>query len=782
MAVRKAGSSISHNPLCKARWQRLCRSCAEWGQNASARVLWNFLYRKLTSSAVEHTQLTSFGNMPRLNPSIRKLNRSSKYSCKTLNLRDSCHKHKDYKDPCQEYEDVTGLYKGGRLKEALQFLSLLNQQGSRAASYECVRLLQECGRTKALSDGREVHALITNSALALNIFVLSTLVSMYAKCGSLTEAREVFDRMPTRTAVSWNAMITGYTKHGNGKEALGLCQRMRREGIMPDRVTLICNLNACASLGDLVEGKLLRAEIVKAGLMSDVVVGNALIDMYAKCGSLGDAEEVFEKLPCRDVVSWNAMIAGYARNGKGEEAFNLYRKMRVNSFKPDRVTFVGILGACASLGALEKGKQVHGEAVEAGLECDVFVGTALVDMYAKCGSIVEASEVFKRMPRRDVASWNALIAGYAKLGNSEEALTLCEQMKSEGLKLDRATFLGVLSACANLESIEKGKQFHAEAVEAGYETDLYVGNALIDMYAKCGSLFYARQVFQKMSKKDVISWTAMIAAYVGNGSGAEAFNLYKQMKETGLKPDEVTFSLILSACAGIPSLEKGKQVHSDAIEAGLAFGIFVGTALVDMYAKCGNVTDARAVFDEMPARNVVSWNAMIAGYASHGDKREAFTLFKKMLKENVKPNEATLVSVLSVCSHLGLVDEGRRLFYSMPYQYGLSQTLEHFGCMIDLFGRAGLLVEAFQLMKEAPGSCDVSQLTAMLGACRTHGNLEIAEQVTQWILSLEPQNTAAYVLLSSIYAAAGKRDENVKLRKLMKTRGVRKEPGRAGLS
>ncbi|KAJ7556511.1 hypothetical protein O6H91_05G086400 [Diphasiastrum complanatum] len=352
-------------------------------------------------------------------------------------------------------------------------------------------------------------------------------------------------------------------------------------------------------------------------------------------------------------------------------------------------------------------------------------------------------------------------------------------MKQQGFQPTGVTFVFMLHAYASLGALEKGKQVHAAIVEARLELDVFVGAALINMYVKQGFVEFARQVFDRLPEKTVVSWTTMISGYAQVGNVGDAFALYNQMKGHNVKPNSVTFVCILKACSSNATLHLGKQVHAEIIDAGLESNVFIGTALIDMYAKCGSLVDARQVFERSLQEHVVSWNAIISGYAMHGKGVEAFHLFHRMKQHNVKPNNVTFLSVLCLCSRLGLVDESRRLFDMMSNDYELSPTFKHYGCLVDLFGRAGQLNEAILLIDDSPLTSELSLWMSLLGACRLHGDVKLAEYVAKRVLELDPQNSAACVLLSNLYAEGRSWSKRAELRMLMKERGVRKEPGRS---
>jgi len=608
-------------------------------------------------------------------------------------------------------------------------------------------ILQECINSKSLKHGKKVHShIIKNWLNPAEIFMSNRLVEMYAKCGSLRDARHMFDKMLKRNSFSWNIMIAG----------------------------------------------------------------------YAKCGSMEDAKWLFETMPDRNAVSWNSVIAGYAQQGDGEEALKLFSAMQCEGIEANQFAYASVLRACACSMALEQGKQVHADVFKRGLYSDVYLGSALVDMYAKCGNVEYAQRVFNEMPERNVVSWNGMISGYDQNAHGNEALELFCQMQNadDDVMPDQFTFATVVSACATLLALKQGKQLHGHVIRTVVSPDIFLGNALVDMYSKCGSVEDAHQVFDKMPERDVVSWTALIAGYAKsasfneahsvfeqmpernvvswnaiisgcaqNGHSEEAIRLFWQMKQEGVYPTHYTFGNVLSACASLATLQHGKQVHAHVVKAGFQFktgldsDVFVGNSLVDMYAKCGNIDDARLAFDKIVERDGVSWNAMIVGYAQNGHGNKALELFQQMLQEGMNPDHITMIGVLSACSHAGLVDEGRHYFNSMSQDHFITPLPDHYACMIDILGRAGYLDEAKDFIISMPFKADAIMWGAMLGACRIHGNVELGKWAAEHIFELDPQNSGPYVLLSNIYADAGRWGDVDKVRKLMKDRGVQKKPG-----
>ena len=665
--------------------------------------------------------------------------------------------------------------------EAIHNLKNRLEQGMAINSYMCVEVLRWCLKEKKLkvNVAKQVHDYINQSGMEQNTHVANNLVSVYIKCGELEAACEVFDKLVKKNVFSWTIMIGGYAKHNHAEKAMKLFNQMCQKGVQPDAFTFSTVLKVCANPSALQWGKEVHAHVRHAGLESNVRVGSALVHMYAKCGSVDDARVVFERMEDRDMITWNVMIGGLAEHGCGREAYELFLQMQQKGIKPDAVTYMNILNACSCTGAVEWVKQVHRHAREARFESDVRVGSALVHMYAKCGSLDDARVVFERMEDRDMITWNVMIGGLAEHGCGREAYELFLQMQQEGIKPDAVTYMNILNACSSTGAVEWVKQVHRHAREARFESDVRVGSALVHMYAKCGSLDDARVVFERMEDRDVITWNVMIGGLAEHGCGREAYELFLQMQQEGIKPDAVTYMSILNECSSTGAVEWVKEVHRHAHEARFESDVRVGSALIHMYAKCGSLDDARVVFERMEDRDVITWNVMIGGLAEHGCGREALEIFKTMIADGVKPNEISFVGALSACSHSGLVDEGRRLFLAMTQDYGIEPTVELCNCMVDVLGRAGHLEEAKLLIGNMPVEPNVATWLTLLGACRTYGNLELGKLAANECFKLEPKDASAYVLLSNIYAAAGKWEEVLWVRTRMQERGIRKEPGRS---
>ena len=703
---------------------------------------------------------------------------------------------------------MIGAYAGsGRGVEAYNLYLKMKEEGFQPNAVTYMSLLNDCASTGALEWVKDVYRHILEGGYESDVRVGNALIHMYAKCGSIEDAAVVFDRMKARDIITWNVMIGAYSGSGRGVEAYDLYLKMKEEGFLPDAVTYMSLLNDCASTGALEWVRDVHRHILEEGHESDVRVGNALIHMYAnsgsiedarmvfdrmkerdvitwtvmigayaKCGSIENAAVVFDRMKGRDLFTWNVMIGAYAGSGRGVEAYDLYLKMKEEGFEPDAVTYMSLLNDCASTGALEWVKDVHRHILEEGYESDVRVGNALIHMYAKCGTIEDAAVVFHSMKGRDIITWNVMIGAYSGSGRGVEAYDLYLKMKEEGFQPNAVTYMSLLNDCASTGALEWVKDVHRHILEEGYESDVRVGNALIHMYARCGSIEDAAVIFDRINGRDIITWNVMIGAYAGSGRGVEAYDLYLKMKVEGFQPDAATYVNLLNDCASTGALEWVRDVHRHILEEGHESDVRVGSALIHMYAKSGSVEDAQVVFERMEDCDVMTWNIMIGGLGQHGRGQDALELFRKMKAGGLVPDAYSFVALLSACSHAGLVDEGRQLFCAMR-DYGVEPTVVHYSCMVDLLGRAGLLEETKRLISSMPVEADAGTWGALLGACRTYGNVELGELAAKEVLKLEPADASPYVLLSNIYAAAGQWDRVSFIRYMMQERGIRKEPG-----
>jgi pentatricopeptide repeat protein len=469
------------------------------------------------------------------------------------------------------------------------------------------------------------------------------------------------------------------------------------------------------------------------------------------------AWRVLDQMSVQDMVAWTVLIHGFIEHGHGYRALSLFEQMHQQGLLPDIFTISCILKACGAIGCIQKGKRIHAKIVKGGsLMKDQLFDTALIDMYAKCGELIEAKKIFCTLQSRSVVSWTTLISGYIQHGHYEDALNSCELMQQEGFSPNSVTFLCILKACACIGAINKGKQIHKEIVRQGLlGKDAFLGNTLVDMYAKCGAFAKAVEVFTKLPIRNVVSWNAIIAGYVQYGYGEEALDHFEQMQHERISPNAITMVCILKACGIVGAIDKGRLIHLNVTrEQSLEKDVLVGNALLDMYVKCGLFTTAQKVFDKLPLRNVATWTSLITGYAHLEREGVVVDLFRKMREEGIGPNVVTFTAILNACSHAGLLDKGQMWFVSMNEQYGIVPTLEHHMCMVDLFSRAGHFDRAVSVIHKMPNSNHAAAWTTLLGACCKSGNLALGKLAFEQAVELDSKDAASYIAMSNMYVAA----------------------------
>ncbi|KAF8400194.1 hypothetical protein HHK36_013490 [Tetracentron sinense] len=548
----------------------------------------------------------------------------------------------------------------------------------------------------------------------------------------------------------------------------------------PLREKLLSLLKYCSSVKSL-------KQIHSQMLINSIQKPNFLLSKLVDLKDFPYSFLLFSQIPEPNDFAYNVMIRGLTNTWhKFALTLEFYHQMKLSGRKPNNFTYPFLLISCAKLLSLDQGRKAHSSIFKTGLNSDCHVSHSLITMYSRCSELDYARRVFDEIIERDLVSWNSMISGYSKMGFAGEAVGLFRMMAVAGFEPDEVTVVSVLGACGDLGDLSLGRWFEGLVEENNFELNSFVGSSLIDMYGKCGDLLSARRVFDRMPKKDVVAWNAMITGqviypnrYAQNGATDEAIALFHDLRGTGVNPDKITLIGVLSACASIGALDLGEWVNAYASQKGLQHDTFVGTALIDMYAKCGSLGHALQIFEDMPQKNEVSWNAMISALAVHGRAQEAITLFKHMSEKGgaVRPNDITFIGVLSACVHAGLVDEGRRWFDLMGPAFGVLPKIEHYSCMVDLLARAGHINEAWEFIEKMPEKPDAVVLGALLGACRNLRNVEIGERVMELLLEMEPANSANYVISSKIYATSMRWDDSARMRGLMRKRGVSKTPG-----
>lgn len=745
-------------------------------------------------------------------------------------------------------------------------------------------LLRFCRDEKCKFSGKIIHGFIVRMGLNSDTYLCNRLLDVYCECGdvhyarkmfyemplkdiyswnafltfsckvgNLGEASEVFDGMPERDVVSWNNMISVLVRKGFEEKALVVYESMVSRGFLPSRFTLASVLSACSKLGDGVIGRRCHGVAVKTGLDKNIFVGNALLSMYAKCGLMRDyGVRVFEYLLEPNEVSFTAVIGGLARENKVLEAVEMFRSMCEKGVQVDSVCLSNILSISAPSEIYRNvlGKQIHGLTLRLGFLGDLHLNNSLLEIYAKnkdmngaelifaempavnvvswnimiagfgqeyrsdksieylkrmrdsgfeinevtcisvlgacfrSGDVETVRRTFSSIPHPSVNTWNALLSGYSNCERYEEAINTFRQMQFQNLKPDRTTLSVILSSCAKLRFLEGGRQIHGIAIRTIIYKNSHILSGLIAVYSECGKIEISESIFDDcITELDIACWNSMISGLRCNTLDTKALMLFRRMHQTGvLFPNETSYAIVLGICSRLCSLVHGRQFHGQVVKSGYVSDSFVETALTDMYCKCGEIDSARQFFDTVLRKNTVIWNEMIHGYAHNGQGNEAVSLYREMISAGEKPDGITFVSVLTACSHSGLVDTGLEILSSMQRNHGIEPELDHYICIIDSLGRAGRLEDAETLAEATPYKSSSVLWEILLSSCRVHGNVSLARQVAEKLMRLDPQNSAAYVLLSNTYSSVRQWDDAAALQGLMNKNRVHKTPGRSWIT
>lgn len=653
------------------------------------------------------------------------------------------------------YAMISAYTMHGENDKTLELYTRMVEESFAPNSYIFTRVLKSCASLRNISKGELIHDDIVKSGLQSDLYVTCSLIDFYAKCGSLQKAHDIFSTLPCKNVVIWSAMIDAYIQQGSLEHAFQLFKEMQIEGIEPNEFTYSSLISACGNAGNLWQGMFLHDQITQNGFEWDSHLASMIIDMYAKCRSLAEAHEVFMDLSNQTLICWNSLIAGYARNEHNLAALQVFDNMEKKGFRPNNITFSCSLKACEGLGDIQKGKVIHAQIIMSGLDLDEYIQSSLIDMYCKCGCLDEAHKVFDYWPNKNIVSWGALMAGYVQHDLGLPVLDLFAKMQKDGLRPNVHIYSSALKACGSLASLKQGIDVHEQIRKSGLEICIFLGSSLIDMYAKCGNLEAAREVFEELSCRNVVCWGAMLAGYVQHEHPLLAFRLYEKMHREGIKADGAIYVCILEACGIMGSLGQGQVIHYQIIGSGLNSDIMVGNALIDMYNKCYCLEEAQYVFNGLQHRNEVSWATMIITYVQSSNFVKARWCLKGMVKEGFMPDEILLTEILTACRRSGQFKEGCNYFRSMKQIYDIKPTIEHFGCMVNLLGEGGYLVEAEELLDILPLPPDNVAWLSLLAACRAHRNVDLGLKCFTEVVRLDPGMGMAYVLMSSIYAEAG---------------------------
>ncbi|XP_057477885.1 pentatricopeptide repeat-containing protein At1g08070, chloroplastic-like isoform X1 [Actinidia eriantha] len=530
---------------------------------------------------------------------------------------------------------------------------------------------------------------------------------------------------------------------------------------------LIHLINKCKNMRQL---KQIHAHIIKQANFNLC----PLLKLISFCtvsprGNVAYAKTIFDHHQDPSVEIYNTLIRGLSSTKLPLEALRLYQKLLRSGLRPNNFTYPFVIKACTESSMIQYGVLIHPQIIKSGLESDPYIQSSLIHFYVTRKDLHAAQQLFDLCSETDLVSWNSMIDGYVKFGQIE----LAQQVFDRMVIRDVISWNTMINGYGILGRIEDAKRLFDEMPVRS----IVSWNSMLAGYDKCGNVEDAFNMFTKMPYKDVVSWNTMLACYAHSGKSNEALSLFDEMQALGIKPNEATMVSLLSACGHLGALEQGLCLHSYLSYHKIKTNSIVGTALVDMYAKCGSISRATEVFHSLESKDVLAWNTIITGMAMHGSTKDTIQLFEKMQREGVAPNDITFVALLGACRHAGMVEEGQRLLVCMSRTYGIAPKIEHYGCVIDLLARAGRLEEAMELIGTMPMEPNASAWGALLGGCRIYGNAQVGERVGKHLINLQPHHSGRYILLSNVYAAAERWDDASKVRNLMKVKGVSKVPG-----
>lgn len=663
--------------------------------------------------------------------------------------------------------------------QAIEFFSKMRIAGNFPTRFTIPMVVSACAELQSLSIGMKVHGLVSK----LNLFdgnsaVGASFVYMYSKCGAVEYASLMFDEIIMKDVVVWTALVIGYVQNGESEKGLQCLCEMHRTGGNSEKLnfrTLEGGFQACGNLCALVEAWCLHALALKSGIVSSNVVQTAILTTYSKCGSVEDAQMSFTEVINKDLLSWTSVMGVFSRLGCMNECFEIFLRMQATGLYPDGIAISCLISGFANSLRVSEGKALHSFIIRRNYRIDEKVCISLLSMYCKFGLVDLAKKIFMQCHDQVKDSWNLMVTGYEKAGLDKKCIMFFRQMQHQGIKPDLSSLLSVISSCSRLGAIHFGQSLHCCMIKTMMLEKVTIVNSLINMYGKCGKLTEAEWLFHHASQ-DITTWNSLISCYTDNGSCLKAITLFDAMISRGLKPNTATLAVLLSACAQFASLEKGKKIHDYIIEEGFSYEVSVATALVDMYAKCGQIDVAKEIFESISEKDIICWNVMISCYGMHGFGKSAIEIFQRMKESDVRPNDLTFLAVLSACAHAGLIDEGKSMFHKMK-EYSLIPTLKHYACMVDLYGRSGYLDEAEAFVLSMPFTPDGGIWGSLLTSCKMHNNAAMGMKIAKHAIEADPENDGYYILVSDFYSSMGMWGDVGQVRKTMKDRGVRKTAG-----
>lgn len=615
----------------------------------------------------------------------------------------------------------------------------------------------------------------------LGIYSTNRTVDAFIKSGQLSSAQKLFDDMPARDVVTYNLLISGHGRYGHPKRALYLYHEMVSHDLKESASTFSSVISICSNAGFYTEGLQVHCRVFSLGFGLNLYIGSSLVDLYMRMGLSVEALKLFDELPERNLATWNLMLRAFCELNRPDELLRLHTKMKNDGVEPNGLSFCYMVRGCTNEMFLHEGRQLHCHVIKLGwVDVNIFIANALVDFYSACGSLIDAKKSFEVIPLDDVISWNSIVSVYADYGSVFGALELFYRMQFWGKRPSIRSLVVFLNFASRTSNISFGKQIHCYVVKMGFDHgSVHVQSALTDMYGKCNDIESSVAVFEAVPKRTMECCNSLMTSLLHCGNIGDVLEMFGLMVDEGIGIDEVTLSTTLKALSisAFANLDSCRLLHCCAIKSALECDIVVSCSLMDAYSRCGHVELSLQVFENISSPNVVCFTSVINGYARSGMGRECLNMLEILIQKGLIPDKVTFLCVLAGCNYSGMVKEGQLVFNSMKSVYGIDPDRQHYSCMIDLLGRAGLLDKAEEMLQRTPGKGDCVMWSSLLRSCRVHCNEIVGRRVAEILMMLEPEDFVVYLQVSNFYSEIGEFEVAMQIREIAIARKLTREIG-----
>ncbi|KZV22129.1 hypothetical protein F511_11657 [Dorcoceras hygrometricum] len=667
--------------------------------------------------------------------------------------------------------------------EAFQVFQKMRYMSMRPTTITFASLFRVCSKSGAFDFGKSLHGFAYKLGHSMGESLVPALISIYANCGDMLAAKNIFDTSTFKNVAIWNAIISACTRNDKPKDAMVLFLRMLLDDVKPDEVTFVSLIPSSENLGCNSYVESFHAYVLKFGFSKQLSVATALLSAYAKLGNIYSAQILFRNVNQRNLLSWNSMVSAYASNGLWKHSLTAFHDMQMDGYKPDAISVICILTVCSELEAILLGKSAHAFCIRTGIDLNLTVCNSVMGFYNDCRKLTVSFGIFDRMFHKSVVSWNTMISGCVDNGEPERALLLLHQMRLQGVEFDLVTLISALSYCRQSQNVMLGSAIHNYAIKTGFADVSSLANSLVTMYINFGQVGAGRLLFDYMPNKSVVSWNAILTGYRYHNLQKETLELFNRMIKKGYRPNHVTLlnvlpacCTVLEACRHLQNLHISNSILAFVVQKGFDKDVAISNALIDLFGKCGSISSAKTLFELLQQKDTKSWSIMVNVYGLNGDGESALALYSQMRFLGLKPDKVTYMGILSACSHSGLVEQGRMVFNCM-IQDSILPCMEHYACILDLLGRKGYLNDARDIVQNVLRKPSESVLKSLLGACLSHENYELGEEIGRSLLETNSKDSGPYVFLHNIYAAAGKWLDADNVRFTMEQKQFRKPLG-----